>query len=130
MSLNILLKINYKFQDALKSSKIIITNQYLNYKLDFVIADIKNGVSAYQAFQNYQLLDPLITRLLYTATKTDNYTSISSKIENIYYKHFTQSLDKMIRYILPISLTIAFSIILWIILAIMLPTLNMGIILK
>jgi general secretion pathway protein F len=130
LSLNILLKINYKFQDALKSSKIIITNQYLNYKLDFVITDIKNGVSAYQAFQNSQLLDPLITRLLYTATKTDNYIPISSKIEDIYYKHFRQSLDKMIRYILPISLTIAFSIILWIILAIMLPTLNMGIILK
>ncbi len=130
LSLNMLVKSNYKFQIALKNTVFIVKNRYILYKLNQIINNIENGSTISKAFEESQLVDNLTIRLLHTAQETNTLPTILSNITAIY----KQRLDDNIKYfssaIGPIFIFILSIFVLWIILALMLPSLSIGTILN
>ena len=125
-----LVKSKYQFQVALKSTILIIENQYIVYQLNQILNNINNGTSISDAFIKTKLFDNLTIRLLNTAQQTNTLPIILENITSVY----KQKLDDNIKYfssaIGPIFIFILSGFTLWIILAIMLPSLNIGTILN
>ncbi len=130
LSLSMLVKSSYKFQTALKNTAFIVKNKYILYKLNQIINNIENGSTISKAFEESLLVDNLTIRLLHTAQETNTLPTILSNITTIY----KQRLDDNIKYfssaIGPIFIFILSIFTLWIILAIMLPSLSIGTILN
>jgi len=94
--------------------------------MEEVLKNIKNGISISQAFEKSKLFDKLTMKLLNTADKTNNYEHILTDITTQYKKQFHKSLKNFSSAIEPILILIIASVVLWLILAIMLPIWNLG----
>lgn len=130
LSLSMLVKSNYQFQTAFQNTLFIIKNRYILYQLNQVLSNINNGTNISEAFSQTKLFDPLTTRLLHTAQQTNTLPKILANITTIY----KQKLDDNIKYftsaIGPIFILILSIFTLWVILAIMMPSLSIGTILN
>ncbi len=126
LSLGMLVKSNYQFQTALKNTMIIIDNKYILYHLNQIVNAIKNGSAISEAFKKTKLFDNLTIRLLHTAQETNTLPDILINITDIY----SLRLDEKIKYfsstIGPLFILILSAFTLWIVLAVMLPSLNIG----
>ncbi len=130
LSLSMLVKSNYQFQTALKSTIMIVKNRYILYQLNQIINTIENGSNISQAFAQTSLVDNLTIRLLHTAQETNTLPTILSNITNIYKQRLGDSIKHFSSAIGPLFILILSAFTLWIILAIMLPSLNIGTILN
>jgi len=83
-------------------------------------------MSISQAFQKSQLFDSLTMKLLHTADHTNNYESILCDITNLYKKGFQKSLKNVSSVVEPVLILLISLVVLWLILAIMLPIWNLG----
>ena len=126
LSITIIVKSKYKFQDAIKNSKNILKNRYVQKSLDQIIKDIKNGSSIEDAFKNRRLFDDLTIKLLYTAQYTNNYEKVLNDITNLYKERFSNSIKNFSSIIEPTIILFISLIVLWLVLAIMVPMWNMG----
>ena len=125
-----LVKSNYKFQIALKNTIFIVKNRYILYQLSQIINTIENGSNISQAFAQTSLVDNLTVRLLHTAQETNTLPTILSNITNIYKQRLSDNIKQFSSVIGPLFILILSVFTLWIILAIMLPSLNIGTILN
>ncbi len=126
LSMSIIIKSKYQFQVAISNSKNIIDNLYIRQMMEKVLRNIENGISVSTAFEQSCLFDTLTMKLLNTADNTNNYEYILSNITSQYKKRFHKSLKNFSSIIEPMLIFIISLVVLWLILAIMLPIWNLG----
>ena len=126
LSISIIVKSKYQFQVAVLNSKNIVNNLYVQEVMDLILANIKNGASIADAFDKSALFDSLTIKLLYTAEYTNQYESVLLNITAQHKKRFHKSLQNFSSSIEPILIFFIALIVLWLILAIMLPIWNLG----
>ena len=126
LSLSIIVKSKYQFQVAIENSKNIINNLYVQNRMQRIIEHIKNGISISEAFRRSELFDSLTMKLLHTADSTNNYEGILTDITIQHKRRFHRSLKNFSSSIEPILIFIISLVVLWLILAIMLPIWNLG----
>jgi len=126
LSMSIIVKSKYQFQIAITNSKNIVNNLYVQDMMEKVLINIKNGMSVSEAFGKSKLFDNLTMKLLHTADNTNRYEDILSDIALQYKKRFQKSLKNFSSTIEPLLILIIALIVLWLILAIMLPIWNLS----
>ena len=126
LSISIIVKSKYQFQLAISHSKSIVNNLYIQETMKNILHNIKNGTSISAAFQKSILFDDLTLKLLSTADYTNQYESVLSNIATQYKKRFLRSLQNFSSTIEPFLILTIFLIVLWLILAIMLPIWELG----
>ena len=129
LSISIIVKSKYQFQVAILNSKNIVQNKYIQNSMQNILKNIKNGASIAQSFEDTKLFDDLAIKLLYTAQHTNQYELILHDITSFYKQRFQDSLKNFSTFIEPVMILLISLIVLWLILAIMLPVWNMGAIL-
>ena len=121
LSISLIVKSKYKFQEALKSSMLIINNKYLFIILENIVKDIYNGESISVAFKNTKEFDSFATRLLNTAQKTNKMEQLLLDIVNIYANNLNKTIEKFKAFLEPFLVLLIAVIILYLVLAIMTP---------
>ncbi|MEA2017277.1 MAG: type II secretion system F family protein [Campylobacterota bacterium] len=129
LSISIIVKSKYQFQVAILNSKNIVQNRYIQNAMNNILTNIKNGASIAQSFEDTKLFDDLAIKLLYTAQHTNQYELILHDITSFYKQRFQDSLKNFSTFIEPVMILIISLVVLWLIMAIMLPVWNMGAIL-
>jgi len=124
--ISIIINSKYQFQIAIENSKNLIPNLYIKKLIEAIIIDIKNGISISKSFERTKLFDSLTIKLLHTAEHTTQYETILEDIA-VYYKFkFQESLKLFSSYIEPVIILCIALVVLWLMLAIMLPIWNMS----
>jgi len=126
LSLSIIVKSKYQFQTAIVNSKNIVNNLYVQNVMQRITLQIKNGISISEAFKQSELFDSLTMKLLHIADSTNNYEGILTDITIQHKKRFHKSLKNFSSTIEPMLIFLISLIVLWLILAIMLPIWNLG----
>ncbi len=124
--ISIIVNSKYQFQIAIENSKNIIPNLYIKRLIETIMGDIKNGTSIATAFEKTKLFDPLTIQLLFTAEHTASYETILEDLAIYYKQKFQTSLKVFSSYIEPAIILSIASVVLWLMLAIMLPIWNMS----
>ena len=126
LSISIIVKSKYQFQVAILNSRNIVQNKYIQNAMNNILINIKNGTSIAKSFEDTKLFDALAIKLLYTAEHTNQYELILQDITVFYKQRFQDSLKNFSTFIEPIMILLISLIVLWLIMAIMLPVWNMG----
>ncbi|MEA3288975.1 MAG: type II secretion system F family protein [Campylobacterota bacterium] len=126
LSISIIVNSKYNFQLAIKHSKNVINNDYITNTIDEIINKIKNGNSIAQAFEEVKIFDELTIKLLYTAQYTANYEKVLYDISKLYKERFDQSIKNFSLIFEPFMILIIAVMVLWLILAIMVPMWSMS----
>ena len=126
LSINIIVKSKYQFQIAILNSKNIVNNLYVQKCMNHILTNIKNGSTIADAFEKSKIFDDLTIKLLHTADYTNQYETILLDITAQYKKRFHKSLKNFSSTIEPVLIFLIALIVLWLILAIMLPIWNLG----
>jgi len=126
LSLSIIVKSKYQFQIALENSKNIVSNLYVKEIIENILISLKNGITISEAFEKSSLFDSLTIKMLSTADNTNKHEHILVDITAQYKKRFHKSLKNFSSAIEPILIFIISLVVLWLILAIMLPIWNLG----
>jgi len=130
LSLGMLIRSSYQFQIALESTKLIVENSFIEYKIERILDDIKNGVSVSKAFENTKLFNIITIRLLHTAQQTNTMQLILDNIIDIYKQRLTKNIKNFSTAIGPIFIMIISSFILWLVFALMIPIWDLSKVLK
>jgi len=126
LSISIVVKSKYQFQVAIEHTKNILSNSYLDIKIEEIINDIKNGTPIALSFEKTKLFDDLTIRLLYVAQESNNYEKVLDDIRNYYKVSFNNSIKSFSNTLEPLIIFIISLIILWLVLAVMLPIWNLS----
>ncbi len=126
LSISIIVKSKYQFQVAIVHSKNIIKNLYIQKCMEEIFTNIKKGNSIAASFEKSLLFDDLTIRLLYTAEQTNNYEIILNNITLYYKQKFNESIKNFSSILEPIIIFIISLVVLWLILAVMLPIWNLS----
>lgn len=124
--INLMLKSKYEFHNALNNTKILIKNNYLLDKINFIENLLFNGEKISKAFLKSDLFDEIVLNLLSTGESSNCLYEITDEIKKIYKNRFDNSVYKLINLIQPIFLIFIMGMILWIVLAIFVPIWDMG----
>lgn len=126
LSISIIVKSKYQFQLAIANSKDIVKNQYVQMAMKNILINIKNGSSIANAFEQSDIFDELTIKLLYTAEHTNQYELILHDIATYYKNRFNDSLKKFASFIEPVIVLVISLLVLWLILAVMVPIWQLG----
>lgn len=121
LSIYIIVKAKYKFQTALEHSKDIVDNLYIKNKIANIFIQINNGKTIPKAFERSNLFDDLTVQLLYSAEYSNSYEKILKDISVLYKKRFQESIKNFSLIIEPALILTISAIVLWIVLAVMVP---------
>ncbi len=128
--LKVLVNSGYKLQIALINSKIVIENSYLLNKIEIIINSIESGKDIGQSFKKADIFDPFIVRLLIVSQHSNMQLGVLEKIELVYYDRLNQSMNRFSKILEPLLVGILGAIVLFIVLAVLLPMWEMNIILR
>lgn len=126
LSLSMLVASKYQFQTAIVNCIDATTNSYIKTILSQINQGIKNGEDIATMFSKYSFCDSLVIKLLYTAQNTAQYEVVLYDITNYYLESFENNLKKAIAFIEPFMILLIGIIVLWIILAVMVPIWQLG----
>ncbi len=126
LSISIIVKSKYQFQVAINHSKNIVDNKYIQTVMNTILLDIKGGSSIAQAFEKSDIFDDLTIRLLYIAQETNNYTQVLQDISLYYKTSFDNSIKKLSSILEPTMILLISLLVLWLVLAVMLPIWNIS----
>jgi general secretion pathway protein F len=126
LSLSIIVKSKYQFQTAMENSKNIVSNKYMKNTLDTITTQIKQGSSIAQSFKQSSLFDDFTIKLLYVAQHTSSYDKILEELTLYYKEKFKKRILDFSSVVEPLLVLIISLIVLWLILAIMLPIWQMS----
>ena len=124
--LSTIVESKYKFQIAIANSKFVINNKYLQNILDNILQNITNGLAISEAFKQNNIFNSVTIELLHTAEHTNNYSIVLKDIYKHNKKNFDTYLKNFSSIIEPSIVFLISVIILWLILAIMLPMWNLN----
>jgi len=125
-SISIIVKSKHQFQIAISNSENIVDNLYVQEKMRDILYTITNGSSIAEAFEHSNIFDSVTIKLLSTAEYTNEYESILSDITLRYKKRFLKGLEIFSSTLEPLLILIISLVVLWLILAVMLPIWNLG----
>lgn len=128
--LKVLVDSGYKLQVALVSSKIVIENYYLLGKIDTIIKSIESGKDIGQSFRLANIFDPFTIRLLVAAQHSNMIVGVLEKLELVYQDRLNQSINRFSKILEPLLIGLLGSVVLFIVLAVLLPMWEMNIILR
>jgi len=121
LSLYISVESKYQFQVAIMNSIGTISNLYLKDILQQIELGIKNGENIAELFDRFNIFDPMVIKLLHAAENTGQYEIVLLDISKYYQENFELKLKKFTSVIEPLIISIIALIVLWLILAIMVP---------
>ena len=121
LSLYISVESKYQFQVAIMNSIGTISNLYLKDILQQIEVGIKNGENIAELFDRFNIFDPMVIKLLHAAQNTGQYEIVLLDISKYYQENFELKLKKFTSVIEPLIISIIALIVLWLILAIMVP---------
>ncbi len=121
LSISIIVKSRYQLQTAIEHSKTIIENSYIKDIINDILKQIKNGNSIAKAFEQSELFDDLTVRLLYVAEQTNNYDEVLKDITSYHKESFLKNIKNFSSIVEPVIIFIISLVVLWLILAVMLP---------
>jgi general secretion pathway protein F len=124
--IKVLMNAGYKLQDALASSKTIVINTYFIQQIENIDNNLKQGKGISSSFENVNIFDNLIVRLLLAGEKTNTMNGIMEKLEIIYDSRLKNSMEKISSSLEPILIALIGLIILFVMLAIFLPIWQTG----
>ncbi len=126
LSISILLNDKYKFQTAFVNAQILIKNLYLSNTLSKINQQIQSGKSISFAFENSNLFDDLVLRLVSVGEQSNSLPITIKECEKIYEKRLKESFKSFMFYIEPLFLILISSFIIWLMLAIFMPIWNLN----
>lgn len=126
LSIRILLNDKYKFQTAFLNSDVLIRNCYLKEKLKVINQQIQSGKPILFAFENSNLFDDLILRLISVGEQSNSLHITINEVEKIYKKRLENSFKSFATYIEPIFFILISTFIVWLMLAIFMPIWNLS----
>jgi len=121
LALSIMVQSKYKFQIAINNSIQTITNLYLLESMKEINKGIENGKDISDSFEEFRFFDQVVIKLLHTAQNTGQYEIVLSDITNYYKGSFEEKLKKLTAMIEPLMVSIIAMVVLWLVLAIMVP---------
>lgn len=130
LSLKILLEANYKFQSSIMNSSILLNNQYLLDKITTLNKRIQNGDTISSAFEETGLFDELILRLISTGEKSNALCLSVRECEKIYKQKLDERIKLFSSLIEPIFIVIIMLLIVWVVLAVLVPLWGIGEVIK
>lgn len=126
LSITILLNDKYKFQTAFLNSEVLIRNCYLNEKLKVINQQIQSGKPILFAFENSNLFDDLVLRLISVGEQSNSLNITINEVEKIYKKRMEDSFKSFATNIEPIFFILISTFIVWLMLAIFMPIWNLS----
>ncbi len=126
LAMSIIVDSKLQFQVAILNSKKIIANLYIQKIIEQILQEIKNGNSIAQSFAKYSLFDEVIIKLLVSAENSSHYSQVLSHIGSYYKKKFQNSIQNFQAVLEPLIILVIAIIVLWLILAIMVPIWDMA----
>ena len=130
LSLKILLEANYKFQSCIINSSILLKNKYLLDRITLLNKAIQRGESIFEAFENSSLFNELTLRLISTGEKSNALHLSVNEIEKIYKQKLDEKIKLFSSLIEPIFIGMIMLLIVWVILAVLVPMWSMGEVIK
>lgn len=126
LSITILLNDKYKFQTAFLNSEVLISNCYLKSKLKEINQQIQSGKAILFAFENSNLFDDLVLRLISVGEQSNSLPITISEVEKIYKKRVEEAFESFAAYIEPVFFILISTFIVWLMLAIFMPIWNLN----
>jgi len=128
--LEIMLNSKYEFHKALEASKVLLKNQYLLDRITLIDNLLQNGKSINYAFCKTEIFDDMVLNLMHTAEITNTLDMTTKKIKDIYKDRFNDKIKLLISFIEPFFIFTIMGLILWIVLAVLMPIWDMSNMLK
>ncbi len=126
LSLKILLEAKYKFQSCIINSSILLKNKYLLDRISHINKAIQSGESIYEAFAKSGLFNELTLRLISTGENSNALLLSVNEIEKIYKMKLDEKIKLFSSLIEPIFIFTIMLLIVWVILAVLVPLWSMG----
>ncbi|OUR74210.1 hypothetical protein A9Q76_01260 [Arcobacter sp. 31_11_sub10_T18] len=126
LSLKILIEANYKFQSCIINSSILLKNKYLLDRISHINKAIQSGESIYEAFTKSTLFNELTLRLISTGENSNALLLSVNEIEKIYKQKLDEKIKLFSSLIEPIFIFTIMLLIVWVILAVLVPLWSMG----
>ncbi|QOG12573.1 type II secretion system F family protein [Arcobacter sp. FWKO B] len=124
--LSSLLDSKYSFVQSLQNAQLISTNSFVLSKLQMIEKDIQSGSMIHKAFEKSELFDELCYKLIYSGEISNTIPQITKELENIYKSKLEERIKSFSSLIEPVFLLFIAVIIMWLVLALMLPIWEMG----
>jgi len=128
--LEIMLNSKYEFHKAIEASKVLLKNQYLLDRITLIDNLLQNGKSINYAFCKTEIFDDMVLNLMHTAEITNTLDMTTKKIKDIYKDRFNDKIKLLISFIEPFFIFTIMGLILWIVLAVLMPIWDMSNMLK
>jgi general secretion pathway protein F len=112
------------------NSSILLNNQYLLDKITTLNKRIQNGDTISSAFEETGLFDELILRLISTGEKSNALRLSVSECEKIYKQKLDERIKLFSSLIEPIFIVIIMLLIVWVVLAVLVPLWGIGEVIK
>jgi len=126
LCMKILLEANYKFQTCLVNASILLKNKYLLDRISHINKAIQSGESIYDSFSDVALFNDLTLRLISTGEKSNELLLSVNEIEKIYANKLDEKIKLFSSLIEPIFIITIMLLIIWVILAVLVPLWGMG----
>ena len=124
--LSMIVQSKYQFQVAIYNSQKLIPNLYIQSLIQTILTQIKNGTTISEAFDKTKIFDDLTIKLLFTAENTTQYEQVLNDLTAYYRLRFQESLKSFIAYVEPTIILLIALVVLWLMMAIMLPIWSMS----
>jgi len=128
--LEIMLNSKYEFHKAVLASRVLLKNKYLLDRITLIDNLLQSGKSINYAFSKTGIFDDMILNLLNTAEITNTLDTTVVKIKDIYKNRFNDKIKLLISFIEPFFIITIMGLILWIVLAVLMPIWDMSNMLK
>lgn len=129
-SVKTLLKLNYEVNIAIKSSLVLLNNQFILDRMSLINEDLENGLTISEAFHKTGIVDATTLSLLDLGQKSNTLNIIIKDIVKIYKNNFLQIINRISILIEPIFFIIISLLIMWIVLAVFQPIWSISDIIK
>ncbi len=124
MGMSLLLKGGMSFDDSLGMVRNIIDNSYVGQKIGDCRLEILNGRDSAEAFMKTEVFPPLFYRMFHMGYKTGELEKTMNKISDIYENEADKHMSRLTSAIEPVLVIILSLIVGVILLAILLPLIN------
>jgi general secretion pathway protein F len=126
LSLKLLIKQKYKFQESIFLVIELIQNRYLKDIFIGIYKDIVKGRSIQDIFIGIDIFDDIVKKLITIGHRSDQFELVLDKIVTIYQLEYNKKLKQTIKLIEPLFLIIIALLIMWMMLAIFIPMWDMN----
>jgi len=126
VSISVLLKAKYNFQESLKQANLTTSNKFIFNEVGHIAMAIKKGMRVDKAFEDSILSDDITCKLLAIAQNTGHWERCLNDLVKIYNKNLNKQIKTLSAVIEPAFIFILAGVILWLVMAVMLPMWSLG----